>query len=76
MSVNFKLGSARFGANVAVVDLVNFHLSVNSNKNLQANSASANFSANFGKNSQVSSANSAVFANSVLFSMMMHTLVC
>ena len=72
MSVNFKLGLARFGANVALVDLVNFHLSVNSNKNLQANSASVNF----GKNSQVSSVNSAVFANSVLFSMMMHTLVC
>lgn len=72
MSVNFKHGLARFGANVALVDLVNFHLSVNSNKNLQANSASVNF----GKNSQVSSVNSAVFANSVLFSMMMHTLVC
>ena len=72
MSVNFKLGSARFGANVAVVDLANFHLNANSSKNLQANSASVNF----GKNSQVSSANSAVFANSALFSMMMHTLVC
>ena len=69
MSVNFKLGLARFGANVALVDLANFHLNVNSSKNLQANSASVNFSAN-------SSANSAVFANSVLFSMMMHTLVC
>lgn len=69
MSVNFKLGLARFGANVAVVDLANFHLNANSSKNLQAKSASANFSAN-------SSANSAVFANSVLFSMMMHTLVC
>ena len=68
MSVNFKLGSARFGANVALVDLANFHLNANSSKNLQANSASVNFSAN-------SSANSAVFANSVLFSMM-HTLVC
>lgn len=76
MSVDFKLSSARFGANLAVVDLSNFHLNVNSSKNLQANLASANFSANFGKNSQVSSANSAVFANSVLFSMMMHTLVC
>lgn len=76
MSVNFKLGLARFGANVAVVDLANFHLNANSSKNLQANSASVNFSANFGKNSQVSSVNSAVFANSVLFSMMMHTLVC
>lgn len=76
MSVNFKHGLARFGTNVALVDLANFHLNVNSNKNLQANSASVNFSANFGKNSQVSSANSAVFANSVLFSMMMHTLVC
>lgn len=76
MSVNFKLGLARFSANVAVVDLANFHLNANSSKNLQANSASVNFSANFGKNSQVSSANSAVFANSVLFSMMMHTLVC
>lgn len=64
MSVNFKLGSARFGA-----DLANFHLNVNSSKNLQANSASVNFSANSG-------VNSAVFANSVLFSMMMHTLVC
>lgn len=72
MSVNFKLGLARFGANLVVVDLASFHLNVNSNKNLQANSASANFS----KNSQVSSANSAVFASSVLFSMMMHTLVC
>lgn len=72
MSVNFKLGSARFGANLAVVDLSNFHLNVNSSKNLQANAASVNF----GKNSQVSSVNSAVFANSVLFSMMMHTLVC
>lgn len=60
MSVNFKLGLARFGADLAVVDLANFHLNVNSSKNLQANS----------------SANSAVFANSVLFSMMMHTLVC
>lgn len=69
MSVNFKLSLARFGANVAVVDLANFHLNANSSKNLQANSASVNFSAN-------SSANSAVFANSVLFSMMMHTLVC
>lgn len=69
MSVNFKHGLARFGANVALVDLANFHLNVNSSKNLQANSASVNFSAN-------SSANSAVFANSVLFSMMMHTLVC
>lgn len=69
MSVNFKLGLARFGANLAVVDLVNFHSNVNSSKNLQANSASVNFSTN-------SSANSAVFANSVLFSMMMHTLVC
>lgn len=69
MSVNFKHGLARFGANVAVVDLANFHLNANSSKNLQANSASVNFSAN-------SSANSAVFANSVLFSMMMHTLVC
>ena len=85
MSVNFKLGLARFGANLAVVDLANFHLNANSSKNLQANSASknlqansasANFSANFGKNSQVTSANSAVFANFVLFSMMMHTLVC
>lgn len=65
MSVNFKHGLARFGADLAVVDLANFHLNANSNKNLQANSASANFSAN-----------SAVFANSVLFSMMMHTLVC
>lgn len=72
MSVNFKHGLARFGANVAVVDLANFHLNANSSKNLQANSASVNF----GKNSQVSSANLAVFANSVLFSMMMHTLVC
>lgn len=69
MSVNFKHGLARFGANVAVVDLANFHLNANSSKNLQANSASVNFSAN-------SSVNSAVFANSVLFSMMMHTLVC
>lgn len=69
MSVNFKLGLARFGADLAVVDLANFHLNANSSKNLQANSASVNFSAN-------SSANSAVFANSVLFSMMMHTLVC
>lgn len=69
MSVNFKLGLARFGANLAVVDLANFHSNVNSSKNLQANSASVNFSTN-------SSANSAVFANSVLFSMMMHTLVC
>lgn len=69
MSVNFKHGLARFGADLAVVDLANFHLNVNSSKNLQANSASVNFSAN-------SSANSAVFANSVLFSMMMHTLVC
>ena len=68
MSVNFKHGLARFGANVALVDLANFHLNANSSKNLQANSASVNFSAN-------SSANSAVFANSVLFSMM-HTLVC
>lgn len=76
MSVNFKLGLARFGADLAVVDLANFHSNVNPSKNLQANSASVNFSANFGKNSQVSSANSAVFANSVLFSMMMHTLVC
>ena len=76
MSVNFKLGLARFGANVVVVDLANFHLNVNSSKNLQANSASANLSANFGKNSQVSNANSAVFVNSVLFFMMMHTLVC
>lgn len=76
MSVNFKLGSARFGANVALINLANFHSNANSNKNLQANSASVNFSVNFGKNSQVSSANSAVFANSVLFSMMMHTLVC
>ena len=66
MSVNFKLGSARFGANLAVA---NFHLNANSSKTLQANSASVNFSAN-------SSANSATFANSVLFSMMMHTLVC
>lgn len=73
MSVNFKLGLARFGANLA---LANFHLNANSSKNLQANSVSANLSANFGKNSQVSSANSAVFANFVLFSMMMHTLVC
>ena len=72
MSVNFKLGLARFGANVALVDLANFHLHANLSKNLQANSESVNF----GKNSQVSSANSAVFANSVLFSMMMHTLVC
>lgn len=70
MSVDFKLGSARFGANVAVVVLANFHLNANSSKNLQANS-----SVNFGKNSQAS-ANSATFANSVLFSMMMHTLVC
>lgn len=69
MSVNFKLGLARFGANVALADLANFHSNANSSKNLQANSASVNFSAN-------SSANSAVFANSVLFSMMMHTLVC
>lgn len=69
MSVNFKLGLARFGVDLAVVDLANFHLNVNPSKNLQANSASVNFSAN-------SSANSAVFANSVLFSMMMHTLVC
>lgn len=69
MSVNFKLGLARFGADLAVVDLANFHLNANSSKNLQANSASANFSVN-------SSVNSAVFANSVLFSMMMHTLVC
>lgn len=76
MSVNFKLGLARFGANVAVVDLANFHLNVNPGKNLQVNSASVNFSANFGKNSQVSSVNSAVFANFVLSSMMMHTLVC
>lgn len=68
MSVNFKLGLARFGVDLAVVDLANFHLNVNPSKNLQANSASVNFSAN-------SSANSAVFANSVLFSMM-HTLVC
>lgn len=72
MSVNFRLGLARFGANVALADLANFHSNANSSKNLQANSASVNF----GKNSQVSSANSAVFANSVLFSMMMHTLVC
>ena len=72
MSVNFKLGLARFGANVALVDLANFHLNANLSKNWQANSESVNF----GKNSQVSSANSAVFANSVLFSMMMHTLVC
>ena len=64
MSVNFKLGLVRFGA-----DLANFHLNVNSSKNLQANSASVNFSANSG-------VNSAVFANFVLFSMMMHTLVC
>ncbi len=76
MSVNFKLGLARFGVDLAVVDLANFHLNVNPSKNLQANSASVNFGANFGKNSQVSSVNSAVFANSVLFSMMMHTLVC
>lgn len=69
MSVNFKLGLARFGANVALVDLANFHLNANSSNNLQANSASANLSANSG-------VNSAVFANSVLFSMMMHTLVC
>lgn len=69
MGVNFKLGLARFGANLALVDLANFHLNVNSSKNLQANSASVNFSAN-------SSVNSAVFANFVLFSMMMHTLVC
>lgn len=69
MSVNFKLGLARFGANLAVVDLANFHLNANSSKNLQANSASVNFSANSG-------VNSAVFANFVLFSMMMHTLVC
>lgn len=69
MSVNFKHGLARFGADLAVVDLANFHLNANLSKNLQANSASVNFSAN-------SSANSAVFANSVLFSMMMHTLVC
>lgn len=72
MSVNFKLGLARFSANVALVALANFHLKANSSKNLQANSASVNF----GKISQASSANSAVFANSVLFSMMMHTLVC
>lgn len=72
MSVNFKHGLARFGANLAVVDLANFHLNANLSKNLQANSASVNF----GKISQASSANSAVFANSVLFSMMMHTLVC
>lgn len=71
MSVNFKHGLARFGANVALVDLANFHLNANSSKNLQANSASVNF----GKNSQAS-ANSATFANSILFSMMMHTLVC
>ncbi len=70
MSVDFKLGSARFGANLAVVDLANFHLNANLSNNLQANS-----SVNFGKNSQAS-ANSATFANSVLFSMMMHTLVC
>lgn len=76
MSVNFKLGLARFGADLALVDLANFHLNVNPSKNLQANLASVNFGANFGKNSQVSSVNSAVFANSVLFSMMMHTLVC
>lgn len=69
MSVNFKLGLARFGADLAVVDLANFHLNANSSKTLQANSASVNFSTN-------SSANSATFANSVLFSMMMHTLVC
>ncbi len=69
MSVNFKLGLARFGVDLAVVDLANFHLNVNPSKNLQANLASVNFGAN-------SSANSAVFANSVLFSMMMHTLVC
>ncbi len=69
MSVNFKLGLARFGVDLAVVDLANFHLNVNPSKNLQANSASANLSANSG-------VNSAVFANSVLFSMMMHTLVC
>lgn len=75
MSVNFKLGSARFSADLAVVGLANFHSNANSSKNLQANSANANLSVNFGKNSQVSSANSAVFANSVLFSMM-HTLVC
>lgn len=65
MSVNFKHGLARFGANLAVVDLANFHLNANLSNNLQANSASAN-----------SGVNSAVFANSVLFSMMMHTLVC
>lgn len=76
MSVNFRLGLARFSANVALVDLANFHSNVNSSKNLQANSANANLSVNFSKNSQVSSVNSAVFANSVLFSMMMHTLVC
>lgn len=69
MSVNFKLGSARFGANVALINLANFHSNANSSKNLQANSASVNFSTN-------SSANSATFANSVLFPMMMHTLVC
>lgn len=68
MSVNFKLGLARFGANLA---LANFHLNVNSSKNLQANSASVNFDTN-----SQASANSATFANSVLFSMMMHTLVC
>ncbi len=66
MSVNFKHGLARFGANLA---LANFHLNANLSNNLQANSASANLSANSG-------VNSAVFANSVLFSMMMHTLVC
>ena len=59
MSVNFKLGSARFGADLALINLANFHLNANSSKNLQANSASVNFS-----------------TNSVLFSMMMHTLVC
>ena len=69
MSVNFKHGLARFGANVVVVDLANFHLNANSSNNLQANSASVNFSA-------ISGVNSAVFANFVLFSMMMHTLVC
>lgn len=68
MSVNFKHGLARFGADLAVVDLANFHLNVNPSKNLQANSASVNSGAN-------SSANSAAFANSVL-STMMHTLVC
>lgn len=69
MSVNFKLGSARFGADLALINLANFHSNANSSKTLQANSASVNFSTN-------SSANSATFANSVLFSMMMHTLVC